>query len=103
MKKMRFFQSRGLLPERKLCGSGHEMKLYFGEQYPFWKCNIRPCRKKVGLRVGTWFDPSKLPFLTILRFMYCWCEELNSVKWCETQLDMGKNTTVDWNNYIREI
>ncbi|KAG8272075.1 hypothetical protein J6590_098714 [Homalodisca vitripennis] len=46
-----FFQQRGLLPVTKLCEGRLAVK-YFGEQYPFWKCNVKPCKKKVGFRVG---------------------------------------------------
>jgi len=46
-----FFQEHGVLPKRRLCGSGHEAKLYFGKQI-FWKCNIKLFQKKVNMRVG---------------------------------------------------
>lgn len=34
-----------------------------------------------------------------------WAEELTSKTdtWCQTQLNMCSDTTVDWNNFIREI
>ncbi|KAG8284948.1 hypothetical protein J6590_091604 [Homalodisca vitripennis] len=50
-----FFQPQGLLPVTKLCEGRHAVK-YFGEQYPFWKCNVKPFQKKLGFRVGTWFE-----------------------------------------------
>ena len=30
------------------------------------KCTTRPCRKKVGLRVNTWFVDSKIPLLSTI-------------------------------------
>ena len=41
-------------------------------------------------------------FLTIVRFIYCWSEELTSIEWCEKQLDICNNTVIDWNMYMRE-
>ena len=35
--------------------------------------------------------------------MYCWSEEMTSVKFCEKQLDISIATTVDWNSYMREV
>ncbi|KAG8265438.1 hypothetical protein J6590_094774 [Homalodisca vitripennis] len=47
-----FFLSQGLQPVTILCKGGHAMK-YFNKQYPFWKCNVRPSKKKVEFRFGT--------------------------------------------------
>ncbi|GBO35922.1 hypothetical protein AVEN_117303-1 [Araneus ventricosus] len=38
-----------------------------------------------------------------LRFIYCWCKELTSIKFCEKQLDLSDKTVIDWNNYMREL
>ena len=35
--------------------------------------------------------------------MYCWSEEMTSVKFCEKQLDISIATTVDCNSYMREV
>ena len=77
------------------------MKLYFASQI-FWKCNVKTCKKKINIRVGNWFVDTRIPFLTAVRFFYCWSEELTSIKWCHDQLNMAQATTVDWNSYIRE-
>ena len=61
---IRFFQDKGVLPKTKQCLNGHNMTLYSFEKNPFWKCTTRPCLKKVGLRVDTWFANSKIPFVT---------------------------------------
>jgi len=55
------------------------------------------------MRVGNWFVGSRISFVCVLRFIYCWAEEMTSLKWCQTQLNMCYDTTVDWNNYMREI
>lgn len=97
-----FLQNRGLLHKSRQCQNGHQMKLYLGGRNQ-WACNTVGCRKRLGLRSGNWFSNTKLPFLTMLRFIYFWSEELTSVKFCEKQLEINKNTTVDWNNYMREV
>jgi hypothetical protein len=97
-----FLQEPMVFYLRRLCGSGHEAKLYFGKQI-FWKCNIKSCQKKVNMRVGNWLVGSRISFVCALRFIYCWAEEMTSLKWCQTQLNMCYDTTVDWNNYMREI
>ena len=32
-----------------------------------------------------------------------WTKELTSVEWCRRELDVANSTTVDWNNYLREV
>ena len=54
------------------------------------------------MRVNNWFADSRLPFVTAVRFFYCWAKDLTSIKWCEEQLDMADKTTIDWNSYMRE-
>ena len=94
-----FLQDRGLLHKIRYCRNNHEMKLYHAKR-PIWKCN--KCSQQLGLRSSNWFSNTKLPFLTIVRFIYCWAEELTSIKWCEKQLDVCNHTVIDWNMYIRE-
>lgn len=72
-----FFHEHGVLPKTRLCGSGHEAKLYFGKQI-FWKRNIKLCQKKVNMRVGNWLIGSRISFVCALRFIYCWAEEKTS-------------------------
>ena len=95
-----FLQERGLLHKTRKCRNGHEMKLYHKAR-PVWEC--KPCKQQVGVRVGSWFVNTKLPFLTIVRFIYCWSKELTSIAWCEEQLEISLPTAVDWNMYLREI
>ncbi|KAF7636211.1 Transposase, ISXO2-like domain-containing protein [Meloidogyne graminicola] len=78
------------------------MKLYLGKRN-LWQCNTVGCRQQFGLRSGNWFSNTKLPFLKIVRFIYCWSEDLTSIAWCEKQLELSQCTTIDWNNYLREV
>lgn len=97
-----FFQEKGLLPSSMKCNKNHDMKLYFCDRIR-WRCHLSSCRTKKSIRTGTWFETSKLPFLTCLRFIYSWSEELTTMKWCNKQLDMAGGTAVDWNMYLREV
>ena len=93
-----FLQNRDLHKTRN-CRNGHEMKLYHKTR-PVWEC--KPCRQQVGLRGGTWFTNTRLPFVTIVRFIYSWAKELTSIKLCEEQLGISNKTAIDWNMYFRE-
>ncbi|CEF70351.1 Transposase, ISXO2-like domain-containing protein [Strongyloides ratti] len=92
----------GILPKRRICPNGHQMKLYMGQRNQ-WNCNKRPCLKKIGLKHGTWFTDLKLDFVIAVRFIYCWSKELVSIKFCEEELGMSHDTTVKWCNYMREV
>lgn len=97
-----FLQERGLLPNERRCSRGHLMKLYFGSRID-WACKRAECRTKVGMRVGNWFEDSRLPFETIIRFIYAWAEEWSSIKFCAKQLEMSDNSTIDYSKCMREI
>lgn len=45
----------------------------------------------------------KILFLKALRFIFCWTEEMTSVKFCEKHLKFCNNTVNDWNNYLRKV
>ena len=96
------FQNHGLLPFEKECVCGSPMRLSFGIQVR-WRCTNRECRKSRGTRVRNWFKASRLPFLTILRFIYAWVYEYASVAFSRCELGMGADAHVDWANYMREV
>jgi len=54
------------------------------------------------MRVGNWFEGSRISFVTGARFIYGWSREYTSINWCADELGMNKNTVVDWNSYLRE-
>jgi transposase-like protein len=97
-----FLQTKGILPANRICKKKHEMKLSFGS-VTRWRCTKSGCSTDVGIRSSNWLENSRLAFITIVRFIYCWAKELTSINWCEEELDMNHNTTVDWNNYMREV
>ncbi len=71
---VKFLQNRGLLPSKRKCSKGHQMKLNFDETIQ-WSCMCAECRQKVRMRVGNWFADSRLPFETIILFIYAWAKE----------------------------
>ena len=99
---VQFLQTKDLLPARMYCEKNHEMKLYFGTSI-FWKCSKSACRKKINIRHGNLFSNFRIPFVTTIRFFYLWAKELTSIKFCQEELGINKNTTVKLNNYMRQI
>ena len=43
-----------------------------------------------------WQQGSKLPFLSILKFLYWWSEENHSIKFCLRQINMALDTKVNF-------
>lgn len=99
---VQFLQEHNLIPRNKDCENGHNMKLHLGK-LSRWRCNVKSCGKTQGLRSGTWLANSTIPLETVVHFIFFWTIENTSIKFCDTQLNMSKNTTVDWSNYMREV
>jgi len=99
-KAISLLQEKGVLPMVRYCAKGHEMILSVGKDVR-WQCMKKDCRTKVRMRVGNWLEGSRIPFVTIVRFIYCWSWEMTSVSFCERELGIDDNTTIDWNNYMR--
>ena len=97
-----FLQSKSILPTNKICVNGHEMKLNIGKQAR-WIYKKSTCRSEISMRVENWLEGSRIPYVTIVRFIHAWSFEYTSVDFCERELQLNHNTTVDWNNYLRCI
>jgi len=97
---IKFLQEKGILPKRRVCKNGHGMSLSLGAQVR-WRCGKKECRSEVKMRIGNWLEGSRISFVTAIRFIYCWSTEMTSIKFCERELDIGDETTMDWNNYLR--
>ena len=95
-------QAENILPKEKFCKNKHQMNLYFGERIE-WRCHKSQCKTKSGIRIGTFFENTRLPFVSSLLFFYGWANELTSINWCEKECEMNKNTTVEWNERMREV
>lgn len=44
-----------------------------------------------------------MDFRKIVLFLYCWTKQLTSIQFCEDELGISHATTVDWNNFAREV
>lgn len=98
-----FLQVRGLLHNPRVCSNGHPMKLQLSQKHDRWRCKRRDCREDIPLRSDTWLQASKLTYRQIVLFIYCWANEMSSVKFCERELEIGVHSVIDWNNYMREV
>lgn len=97
-----FLQQKKLLHNPRRSANGHDMILQLGNRNR-WSCGKRSCREYKSVRQGTWFEGSRLPFRTVILFVYSWCCQYASIKFCETELTMNRCTRVDWANYLREV
>ena len=102
-----YLQQRGLLHNRRICPNCLDpagMKIQFRDKGDRWRCRKRACNDyEIPLRKDTWFEGSKLPFRTIILFVYSWSRKWTSIEFATEQLDMGESAVVDYNNYMREI
>ncbi|KAG8225075.1 hypothetical protein J437_LFUL000054 [Ladona fulva] len=101
---VRFLQEKGILHTNRVCKGGRDMKLRFRKNGNiYWICQFVECIQYVGVRKDTWIYPSRLPLIDIILFIYGWCYEWTSIKWCERELNISRKAVVDWNNYLREV
>uniref|UniRef100_A0A1I8B7I7 Transposase n=1 Tax=Meloidogyne hapla TaxID=6305 RepID=A0A1I8B7I7_MELHA len=88
---IQFLQSKNILPTNKICANRHEMKLSIGNQVR-WQCGKSKCRSEVKMRAGNWLEGSRIPFVTIVRFIYAWAFEMTSIKFCERRNKKHRGT-----------
>lgn len=99
-----YLQQRGVLHNPRMCWNCmNPMTLQLRVKGDRWRCSLRGCRTEIGLRKDTWLENSNLPFRKVVLFTYCWSKEQTSIEFCKNELEMSKNTSVDWNNYMREV
>ena len=92
-----FLQDKGVLAKEMRCRENHAM--YRNKLR--WIC--ARCEQQKGLRTNSWLENTKLPCLTVVRFLYAWSQELTSLKWCATELSMSPRATVTWNGALRDV
>ena len=95
--------AHGLLHSNRRCSNDREMTLSLTENNDRWRCSLRACRKEVDLRRGTWHDGTQLPFDTIVHFIYWWSKEKTIITFAAEELDVSKNTTVEYNEMLRTV
>jgi hypothetical protein len=98
-----FLRTHLILHEQRFCcgmAMRRSYKTVRENQVEVWRCVEKACKKTKGVRPDTWIHPSTLPFTKIVRFIYCWAHEMTSVKFCERELEIDDNTTIDWSKNL---
>lgn len=99
---IKLLQELGIVQMKRICHQGHAMKLSIGKKIT-WECYKSTCRgNKVGIRTSNFFENTRLPFVSAVRFFYNWAHEYTSIRFCKHELGMSDETTVDWSMYMRE-
>ena len=98
-----FLQQHGILHNPRVCANNHPMHLSLTGRRDRWRCSQRQCREDVPVRQGTWFEGWNLSNPQIILFVYCWSKELTSIKFCENELEIKKQSVIDFSNYLREV
>lgn len=99
-----WLRARGLLAQGMICKCGIVMneKIYSHSQDGYtWRCPA--CRNVCSIRYRSFFTPSKLSLPSLFKFLYYWCEDLQSHAFLEKQLMWSPNTVVDWKNFLRDV
>ncbi|XP_065652863.1 uncharacterized protein LOC136080179 [Hydra vulgaris] len=74
-----------------------------------WRCMQKQCKKKISIRVGSFFERSQLKLWQIIGITYIWTRSAGksrglSVEDIQKDLEIGSNkTVVDWNQFCRDI
>ncbi|KAH7715453.1 hypothetical protein AAVH_17159 [Aphelenchoides avenae] len=58
---------------------------------------------KRGIRSNSWFEGTRLPLSTIMRFVYAWTRDYISSAYCQDELQLSHNSFVDWCASLREV
>ena len=105
---IRFLQQRGILHQERSCVKcGTQMRISTDRGSFIWRCKMKKCKATKGIRTNTWLNSgnqgSTLPLLSIIKFIYWWSVEVHSINFCQHELGMGKQTTVNYCSYMREL
>ena len=103
---IQFLQQRGILHDPKNCVNGHAMTLQLRDKGDRWRCHSRECRTESSVRKDTWLEGSKLAYRDIILFIYCWSKwskQYTKITFVQEELGIGKDATIDFNNYLREV
>ena len=100
---VKFLQYFNIIEKEKRCKKKHQMIIKKPNESVSWMCYKRACRDKVSVRKNTWLDGSTIAFKKIIVFIYSWAKEYSSIKYCKDELRICRATTIDFNNYLREV
>ena len=103
-----FLQQRGILNQERSCEKCEtDMRMSTARGTYVWRCKNKRCKAQKEVRTKTWFNNgqqgSKLPLFTIIKFMFWWSVEAHSVKFCQRELNMCAESTVNFCAYMREV
>ena len=74
-----------------------------------WRCPVKACKKRFGIRHGSFFEKSHLQLWQFLGLTYLWCRIAGksrrvSVEDAQHELQIGsEHSIVYWNQYCRDI
>lgn len=68
-----------------------------------WECNRSKCQENICVRKGTWLEKCKLSYEKVILFIYSWCQEYSTTKFCLKEIDMKTEAITNWKNYLREV
>ena len=96
-----FLQEKQLLHVSRKCALGHDMRLDPANSRPRWRCS--KCPNEIGLRVGTFFQGSRLPLSRLVKLIYCWANDFCSDRFAEVELNIGHQAAGKWREKLREV
>ncbi len=95
-----FSQKNGVIQQQRLCSNRHQVTLTPISDNG--RCFAWVFQQELGLRKGTWLPRSRIELLTVIPFIYCWSNNLATIKLCSKELSIGQTTTKDWKNGLRK-
>jgi transposase-like protein len=68
-----------------------------------WLCSKRTCKnKKLSIRLGSFFEKSKLSLPTLVLFIYLWSRGMSLLQ-IQTECEISEKTSIDWARFCRDI
>uniref|UniRef100_A0A5S6QKU8 ISXO2-like transposase domain-containing protein n=1 Tax=Trichuris muris TaxID=70415 RepID=A0A5S6QKU8_TRIMR len=101
---IRFLQDNGVLHRHRLCVFLERMSLTVNSaRSPRWRCPNDACMKQMALRSGTWLEGSKISFRQVLKFLFGWSQQFNTITYCASHVGIGKSAAIEWYCAVREV
>ena len=101
-----WLQNNGLLARGIKCKCGSIMRsgTFAGiSEGRGWRCPEKSCKKFASLRIGSFFEGSKIPLDGLLEFVYFWAKNLLTTAFLHENLGWGEHTITDWKNFVRDL
>ncbi len=84
---MFFAKHNGVIHQQWLCSNGHQITLSTVSDRR--RCYALEDQQEIGFWKWTWLERSRLKYMVVVLFIYCWSKNLITIKFCHT-------TAVDW-------